>query len=269
MLDVHPPHHAVDTWRDFFIHIATIVIGLCIAVGLEQTVEAIHHHRQRTELTEQMRAEAEHNLPIIRESIDRLQRQALYLQSLHAALYSGKVSGTGIDVAGVVPTGGSVIFLTPSRGTWVTAQAAGLVALLPPEEAKMYARIDFNAEQEVQSESALYEKLRLLASECARVGYDHATTGVSHLTAAHRDDLLFQVDQVESAIESFIRRLGLLEGGDEAVAAGVNSLDDLYPYQNAALGKLHFNSALGGFYGGQPGMTYVKPADREGSIEQK
>jgi hypothetical protein len=41
MLDVHPPHHAASTWRDFFIRIITIVIGLLIAIGLEQTVEAI------------------------------------------------------------------------------------------------------------------------------------------------------------------------------------------------------------------------------------
>ena len=46
MLDVHPPHHAASTWRDFFIHIATIVIGLLIAVALEQTVEFIHHRQQ-------------------------------------------------------------------------------------------------------------------------------------------------------------------------------------------------------------------------------
>lgn len=41
MLDVHPAHHAASTWRDFFIHIVTIVIGLLIAIGLEQTVEHI------------------------------------------------------------------------------------------------------------------------------------------------------------------------------------------------------------------------------------
>ena len=47
MLDIHPPHHAATTSRDFFIHIATITIGLFIAIGLEQTVEAIHHLHQR------------------------------------------------------------------------------------------------------------------------------------------------------------------------------------------------------------------------------
>jgi hypothetical protein len=41
MLDVHPPHHAASSWRDFFVHIATIVIGLCIAVGIEQTRRAL------------------------------------------------------------------------------------------------------------------------------------------------------------------------------------------------------------------------------------
>src|ERR1700730_5806902 len=46
MLDVHAPHEPIHTWKSFFIHIATIVIGLLIAVGLEQAVEAIHWHKQ-------------------------------------------------------------------------------------------------------------------------------------------------------------------------------------------------------------------------------
>ena len=50
MLDVHPPHASVHSWKDFFIHIATIVIGLLIAVGLEQTVEFFHHRDQREQL---------------------------------------------------------------------------------------------------------------------------------------------------------------------------------------------------------------------------
>jgi hypothetical protein len=41
MLDVHGPHDTAHTWRSFFIHIATIVIGRFIAVALEQLVEMI------------------------------------------------------------------------------------------------------------------------------------------------------------------------------------------------------------------------------------
>jgi hypothetical protein len=33
MLDVHPPHEAAHTWKDFFIHVGTICVGLLIAIG--------------------------------------------------------------------------------------------------------------------------------------------------------------------------------------------------------------------------------------------
>src|SRR5580693_4130639 len=61
MLDVHPAHHAATTWRDFFVHIATIVLGLIIAVGLEQTVEFFHHRHQIAETRELLRNEREVN----------------------------------------------------------------------------------------------------------------------------------------------------------------------------------------------------------------
>jgi hypothetical protein len=58
MLDVHPPEHAAHTWRDFFIHIATIVLGLLIAIGLEQSVEWLHERHVRHELLEGVEADA-------------------------------------------------------------------------------------------------------------------------------------------------------------------------------------------------------------------
>jgi len=63
MLDVHPPHAPTHTWKDFFIHIATIVIGLIIAVGLEQAVEIAHQHYELRETREALRQEFEANLP--------------------------------------------------------------------------------------------------------------------------------------------------------------------------------------------------------------
>jgi hypothetical protein len=44
MLEVHPPRQSAHSWTDFFIHIATIVLGLLIAIGLEQMVERVHEH---------------------------------------------------------------------------------------------------------------------------------------------------------------------------------------------------------------------------------
>src|ERR1700735_4560096 len=55
MLEVHAPHEALHTWQGFFIHIATVVSGLVVAVGLEQTVELFHHRHLREQLEAQMR----------------------------------------------------------------------------------------------------------------------------------------------------------------------------------------------------------------------
>jgi hypothetical protein len=63
MLDVHPPHESVRTWKSFLIHIATIVIGLLIAIGLEQTVEHFHHrhlaHEARKRLLDEVKTNGE------------------------------------------------------------------------------------------------------------------------------------------------------------------------------------------------------------------
>ncbi len=61
MIDIHAPHERTHSWTDFLIHIATIVVGLFIAIGLEQTVELIHRSHQRHQLEADLRIEAENN----------------------------------------------------------------------------------------------------------------------------------------------------------------------------------------------------------------
>ena len=88
MLDVHPPHHAVSTWRDFFIHVATICVGLLIAIGLEQTVEFFHHRHLAHQARELLLKERDSNAGSNDFNIFATQRHeaALYrdLAILHA-----------------------------------------------------------------------------------------------------------------------------------------------------------------------------------------
>jgi hypothetical protein len=58
MLDVHAPHEVLHTWKGFFIHIATIVVGLFIAVALEQSVEGFNRHQEVRALREDLRQES-------------------------------------------------------------------------------------------------------------------------------------------------------------------------------------------------------------------
>ncbi len=61
MLDIHPPEHGIHGFRDFFLHLLTITVGLFIALLLEAGVEGIHHRHQRKEAEATIRQEIQDN----------------------------------------------------------------------------------------------------------------------------------------------------------------------------------------------------------------
>src|SRR5580698_10543753 len=69
MLDVHAPHEAIDTRKGFVLHIATITIGLLIAIGLEQTVEFFHHRSVVRETRAALAEEKQENIRLFHENI--------------------------------------------------------------------------------------------------------------------------------------------------------------------------------------------------------
>jgi hypothetical protein len=138
MLDVHPPHTSVHTWRDFFIHIATIVIGLLIAVGLEQTVEAVHHHRERSELRASLAAETRKTVEDT-EGAHRFTEQLrqwveIRMDQVQQALATRHTLGQPAPE----PT---IDFTAPDNFAWKAATSGGLVELLSQEEIKIYGDV--------------------------------------------------------------------------------------------------------------------------------
>jgi len=69
MLDVHAPHQAVHTWKDFLVHIAAITIGLLIALGLEATVEWLHHRHQAQQALELLKQEVDQNRLVLKSAM--------------------------------------------------------------------------------------------------------------------------------------------------------------------------------------------------------
>ena len=155
MLDVHAPDATVHTWRDFFIHIATITIGLLIAIALEQCVEYLHHVHQRHDLQRDLLDEAKRNRDILRADLG-LESQAAWFRGVLTATKSIPASGqTAINlpptpcIPGTVGANGmdAVVrtkYFAPSDAVWATARDAGLIIRLPVEEARMYARLAHN-----------------------------------------------------------------------------------------------------------------------------
>jgi hypothetical protein len=244
MLDVHPPHHTPDSWRDFFIHIATITVGLLIAVGLEQTVEAIHHHHQREYLEDQMHEESERNLDLVRSQLVFATQTLHYTDQCRQALEAAPRSGDMVTLVfppnNVAPPGNSGgMLVSPSRGTWAVAKAAGTVALLPAEKAKVYTRLDLDAEFEQAAEFATTPKESLLKSSLMRA-HVSATNAISpaRITTTQRDDLIFANNEYRETIRDFQFRLAVLEGALEATLDNIHSLEEMYPYQERAIKKI-------------------------------
>jgi hypothetical protein len=129
MLDVHPAHHAAQTWRDFFIHIATIVLGLIIAVGLEQTVEYIHHRHQARDARKNILDEMSINLDIIQYNQKNL---AETLQRLGRNL---DLLNSGATDAQILPQLGIGYNLHRRQDSaWNAAKIDGSLALIPPNQ---------------------------------------------------------------------------------------------------------------------------------------
>jgi hypothetical protein len=151
MLDVHSPHEAVHTWKDFFVHIATIVIGLLIAIGLEQTVEVLHHRHQVAETREALRLELDQNRRAYAGRIREFHRQT-------AALLNNIIVLRYIQQHSEAPQESlpGILIWHAVRGdftesAWKTAQQSNVTALMPQDEVRRYTLIYDRIEQVAKS----------------------------------------------------------------------------------------------------------------------
>ena len=60
-MEIHKPK-PVHNWRELLTEIGVVVIGVCIALSAEQTVEALHNHARAAEARANIRAEIAQNL---------------------------------------------------------------------------------------------------------------------------------------------------------------------------------------------------------------
>ena len=60
-MEIHKPK-AAHSWREFLVEIGTIVVGIVIALGLEQSADAVHEHQLAREAKEAIDAEMQEDL---------------------------------------------------------------------------------------------------------------------------------------------------------------------------------------------------------------
>jgi hypothetical protein len=196
MLDVHPPHEAAHTWKDFFIHIATIVVGLLIAVGLEQMVEALHHHEQVQHARESLSAEREKNRKLFALETRNLE---FYTPRFNANLavfrylreHPGAPSATW--PGSVVWGNNEVPFVTAA---WSTVQRDAVIEHLTQEEVEqfddLYQRLNNIRAAELQERASV-----------ERTGHLYAAT--DELQHASSEDLNQLIDATNDVLIAHAR----------------------------------------------------------------
>ena len=138
MIDVHAPHHTVHTWKDFFVHIATIAVGLLIAVALEQTVEHFHAQHELKETREELAHEQKVNEALWarnernwRETFAELKNNILVLKFIQDHPGTPHTELPGVLLWVQAP------FLW-NHAVWDAAQVKGVVQRMPLEESNHY-----------------------------------------------------------------------------------------------------------------------------------
>ena len=238
MLDVHPPHHPTHSWRDFFIHIATIVVGLIIAVGIEQLVELVHHHRDRFEIEERLRREAESNIAPLDASRRRFEQASAWDASL-MELIRKTPEQAGLITFAVPPPLPPGQSQTVQRAAWSVAKANGTLALLPEATQEIFDRVDWVAAQEDLTYLDVREALREenAVEKVAGTSFDPGST--ARFPAAQRNSLVSAMAKLVSAEEEERFRLAACEAANMAIRENPTSALELQKVQRRIFATLH------------------------------
>jgi len=226
MLDVHAPHEVLHTWRGFFIHIATIVVGLFIAVALEQLVEAINRRHEVAALREDLHQESRQILDDARKS------EASHLYEIH--WLTMRIAQTQLAIRERHPiapreTNDMPSYASPDNPIWRSAKSGGRTVLLTKGEVNAYAEVEYVQahldEMEVVKNRARY------AVKSFNREFSSLPNGDPDLSNASSEDLhayLGLLTTAYEAIEAYIHWLRVISGAESAIIDGKINLDEIY-----------------------------------------
>jgi hypothetical protein len=183
MLDVHPAHHAATTWKEFLIHIATIVLGLLIAIGLEQTVEHFHNRREVAKVRRELQGERDGNKENVKaETLNWRWETAELQNNLLVLAYLQQHPRTPPDK---LP--GALIWYHQSaahnQAVWDAAKASNVTTLMDRDEVENYEFLYRQLSSIDESRALAFDGM----NDASR--YELTDSDLSHLTPAQIADI--------------------------------------------------------------------------------
>lgn len=224
MLEVHAPHRATHTAKDFLLHIAAISIGLLLALGLESTAEWLHHRHQGRQALEVLRREVERNRLVLAADIESADAAEGHHRAALAVVHRVR--------AGQARPDDQVIFIrrySPlNSSAWKVVHDTGAAAYIPYEVLAPYGDT--------------YEAQATI-NETAQTMYAELLKATSVLNSEQVDENRAEEDRLQRSaeaadIEPHDRSTATALAADQKLAARLSGAQDLNRLSPAQLDRL-------------------------------
>jgi hypothetical protein len=205
-------------WRELSVEIGVIVVGIIIALGLEQTVEFFHHRAQREDLTEALRKDGERNRTYIKTDIDK--SRAILDWALEQASAVQRAEPLGALTIHRLP---SSYIGSPDAGVWPSARASGVSNLLPASAQNWLEYLDQINDEIFVSSACEAEQLygAYAASDQLIIGHATETRSrdidLSPLDPAQRSMAMERLRAIAEHARSVMRKLVVYDIGNEYI----------------------------------------------------
>jgi hypothetical protein len=171
-LDVHAPHHRIEGWKDFLIHLLTITVGLLIAVGIEGCVELHHEHKLVREARETMREEIQHNSNEMKDAVVKLDQQTETMKKNIAVLTRIQENPKDKEAQNAqIDVNFSIIGLRETA--WKTAQTTGALSFMPYAEAQRYSDVYGSQKDFLDQQDKILEDEAQFFGMMAKTNFGH------------------------------------------------------------------------------------------------
>ena len=174
-MDLHVPEGPARSIKDFLIHIVIVIIGILIALGLEQLVEAHNHHRIAEQAVEGFKRELADDAKAMEEVMQEMSKLRAEIRAEIVNLESQ--TPREIHYPGFT-------YNVISTASWDTAVATRALADLPYDEAHAYADAygTFRLFEEIErKELASWQEMRLYGTDPAKLTADQRRTLIEKL----------------------------------------------------------------------------------------
>ena len=133
-MELHVPHGSIRSIKDFLVHIGIVTVGVIIALGLGQLVEAYHRSRMAAETMEGFRREIIFAETQVKGVVDAIPAWRTQIEAEIA-----KLSETPTQSEGQVPIQyPETAYQIIRKASWDTAIATQVLEALPPDKVRGY-----------------------------------------------------------------------------------------------------------------------------------